>query len=469
MKRDLTQGSIGKTLVRFTIPLILSGLLQQVFNWVDAFIVGNVEGELALAGIGATASIYNLFVTVIVGFTSGVSVLAAQKYGMGERETLKRILSSFTLLLGGVFFVIAALGIPLTDPVLALLDTPANIVSVGKEYLQILFAGIPFLAVYNTYSAVLRGLGDSKAPFLSVLVCSGVNVALDIVFVMVLRYGAAGAAAATVVSQMTMTVFVIGYTVKKYSILRFRFNRIGISKSIIIKGAKYSLPPAVQCGTSSVGNLVLQRFMNGFGEQTVAAITTSYRIDSVIILPIVNFGSGIATLVAQNMGAGRQQRAKKVLKTGSVMIAVVSLCLTALILVAGGGLISMFGLTAESVDIGKSFFLSIASCYIVYGLAMALRGYLEGTGDMLFSGIAGIAALGVRIVASYAFAALFGNMVIAYAEAFSWVVLLIVYLLRFLQKQPQNRSAPDNSADKPISSRRLTSPEGAMTGKNEGG
>lgn len=132
MKQDLTQGNIAKSLIFFTVPLILSGLLQQIFNWVDAFIVGNINGELALAGIGATTSIYNLFVTVIVGFTSGISVLAAQQYGRGEKETLKDILSSFTLLLGGIFLTLSLLGILFASPILTLLDTPVNIFSIGK-------------------------------------------------------------------------------------------------------------------------------------------------------------------------------------------------------------------------------------------------------------------------------------------------------------------------------------------------
>ena len=432
MKNDMTQGNIVKILVLFTIPLILSGLLQQIFNWVDAFIVGNVEGELALAGIGATTSIYNLFITVITGFTSGISVLAAQQCGMGEEHKLRKTLSTFVVLLGGVFLVIAFLGILFTDSILILLNTPENIFATARGYLQILFVGIPFLAVYNIYSAVLRGIGDSRAPFLSVLVCSGVNVILDLLFVVVLRFGAAGAAAATVISQSVLTIFIVVYAIKKYHHLRFRFDGKIIEKTILTRGSRFSLPPAVQSGTSSIGNLVLQRFMNGFGEQTVAAITTAYRVDSVIILPIVNFGSGIATVVAQNIGAGNQVRAKKALKAGMFMIAVVSLCLTALVLLAGGKLIAMFGLTKESVEIGKSFFRAIASCYIVYGLAMAVRGFLEGTGDMLFSGIAGIASLGVRIASSYVFAAQFGNMVIAYAEAFSWVALLAIYIVRFL-------------------------------------
>ena len=175
--------------------------------------------------------------------------------------------------------------------------------------------------------------------------------------------------------------------------------------------------------------------MNGFGEQTVAAITTAYRIDSVILLPVVNFGSGIATVVAQNIGAGNRERAGKVLKTGAVMIAVVSLCLTALMLIAGKSLLAMFGLTAEAVAIGTAFFRSIASCYLIYGLAMAMRGYLEGTGALLFSGIAGIAALGVRITVSYLFAARFGNRVIGYAEAFSWAVLLLIYFTRLFRSR----------------------------------
>lgn len=286
---------------------------------------------------------------------------------------------------------------------------------------------------------MLRGLGDSRAAFLSVLVCSVFNAVLDLVFVAGLRFGAAGAAAATVLSQAAMTAFVIAYAVRKYPVLRFRPGPGAVRRAFLLESIRFSLPPAIQSGASSVGNLFLQRFMNGFGEQTVAAITTAYRVDSVILLPVVNFGSGIATVVAQNIGAGDQERAKETLKTGSIMIAAVSLCLTGLVLLAGEYLIAMFGLTAGSVAIGKSFFRAIASCYVVYGIAMALRGYLEGRGDMLFSGAVGIASLGVRIAASYALAARFGNMVIAYAEAISWVFLIVVYLIRFLSIR---RSAP---------------------------
>lgn len=190
----MPQGKIGKELILFTVPLILSGLLQQIFNWVDAF---------------------------IVGFTTGISVLTAQIFGKGEKEKITDILFTFVIILGMGFFVIALFGFFSADEILTLLNTPGDIFGISKEYLKFLVMGIPCLAVYNAYSA------------------------------------------------------------------------------------------ALQAGISSVGNIVLQRFMNGFGQQTVAAITTAYRVDSDIILPIVNFGSGIATIVAQNTGAGNKEQAKR--------------------------------------------------------------------------------------------------------------------------------------------------------------
>lgn len=430
MKNDMTQGNIAMALTRFTIPLVLSGVFQQLFNWVDAFIVGNVEGELALAGIGAVTATYSMFVMIIVGFTSGLSVLAAQRFGMGRGEELKYILASFSLVLGGIFLVICGLGAVFTQQLLVLLDTPEDIFQNVEHYLRIMFAGIPFLAVYNTFCAVLRGMGDSRAPFLSVLVCSVINVALDLIFVAGLRLGTAGAAAATVLSQIAMTVYLTAYTFQRYPVLQLRFGRELFHRETAGAGSRFGLPPAIQSGTTSFGNILLQRFMNGFGEQTVAAITTAYRVDTVLLLPIVNFGSGIATVVAQNIGAGRPERARQALKSGMLMIVGVSVCLTLIILLAGEFLIAMFGLTPESVEIGGHFFRRLASFYVVYGLAMAVRGYLEGLGDMTFSGIAGIAGLAVRITASYTLAGVFGQMVIAYAEAISWLVLLLLYLLR---------------------------------------
>ncbi|MDH6365442.1 putative MATE family efflux protein [Enterococcus sp. PF1-24] len=434
MAKDMTKGSIVKTLLNFTLPLIMSGLLQQLFNWVDAFIVGNIEGELALAAIGSTGSIYNVFIMVIVGFTSGLAVLAAQQYGLKQFEKLKGNLTTFTILLGGICLVIVSLGIIFSKELLTALATPLNIFQLADSYLKILLVGMPFLTVYNVYSAILRGMGDSQAPFLAILVSSVANVALDFIFVGILHYGVAGAAVATMISQVLMTLFIMIYSWQKYPQLRFSFKEKLINQEALVLGLRFGAPLAIQSGVSSMGNLLLQRFMNGFGELTVAAITTAYRVDSVILLPIINLGSGLATVVGQNIGSGNDKRARKALVAGGVMLAVVSIALTGVVLLIGGPLIAMFGLTTEAIVIGKRFFFTIASFYLIYGLATAFRGYLEGMGDMVFSGVAGIVALITRIIASYSFADYFGDKIIAYAEAFSWVVLLILYVLRFWQK-----------------------------------
>ena len=342
---------------------------------------------------------------------------------MGEKRKIAGTLSSYSVLLGLLFAAISLVGILSTDRILTVLRTPENIFASAKDYLEILLAGIPFLAVYNTYSAVLRGIGNSRAPFLAVLVSSAANVILDIAFVAGLGYGAAGAAAATVIAQAAMTVFVIIYTGRNYPFLRFSFFAELRNLRPSGLGARFGLPPAIQSGASSCGNVFLQQFMNGFGEQTVAAITTAYRVDTVIFLPIINFGSGIGTLVAQNIGSGDKKQAQRVFKAGLFIMAGISLGLTLLVFLLGGRLIAMFGLTAGSVRIGENFFRSIAGFYFIYGLSMAVRGYLEGCGDMVFSGAAGILSLLVWILCSYAFKPAFGNMVVAYAEAFSWIFL----------------------------------------------
>ena len=439
MKGRSETADIMKTLARFSLPLILSGILQQLYNWVDAFIVGNVDGELALAAIGATGTVVNFYLTAITGFTLGLTILVAQKYGSGQMDYIPRVLSTYAMLFGGLFLALSALGVGLSGPMLRLLHTTADTVLLAEQYLRIIFAGVPFLAVYNVYSAALRGIGDTRAPFFAILLSSAVNVVLDILFVGVFRWSVAGAALATVISQAAMTVFLVAYTAKQHPLLRFRPGKSAFDRAALVQGAHLGVPPMIQSSVSAFGGLLLQNFMNGFGTQTVAAITTAYRIDSIILLPIVNLGSGISTVVAQNHGAGEEKRARRTFAVGSGMMAVVSLLMTALVIPTGGFLIAMFGVGPEATEIGRRFFQCIAGFYVVNGMAMAVRGYLEGLGDVTYSSAAGIASLVFRIAASYALAGFFGSMVIAYAEAFSWGLLLLLYLFRLawkLRRQP---------------------------------
>ncbi|MCF0150517.1 MAG: polysaccharide biosynthesis C-terminal domain-containing protein, partial [Firmicutes bacterium] len=224
MNKDLTTGNLVKILPAFTLPLILSAMLQQMFNWVDAFIVGNFAGETALAGIGATHSLYNLFIMIISGFSSGLAVLIGQSYGKDDHDTIRSLMAAFSTIFAGLMVIVAVLGSVLMDPVLLLLDTPAQILPDAATYLRVIFAGVPFLAVYNVVSVTLRGIGNSKAPFYAILVSSVCNVFLDLLFVAGFGMGVFGAAVATAAAQMAMTVFIVFYAFAKYPFLRIRFS-----------------------------------------------------------------------------------------------------------------------------------------------------------------------------------------------------------------------------------------------------
>lgn len=436
-----------KKLTAFSVPLILSGLLQQLFNWVDALIVGNFIGEAALAGVGATSALYNLFITALLGFTSGLSVLFAQQYGEGKHGDNARLLARHSVLLTAAAVVVALLGIGFIDFVLKLMDTPAPLIHDAREYLRVILTGIPFLALYNVYAAALRGMGNSRAPFVAVLISSAANAVLDYVFIVLCGGGVGAAAAATVLSQVVMTLYTVLYTTVRHPQMRFAPWRLRACRGAGRAGAKYGAPLAVQSSVSSIGNLFLQRFMNGFGGQTVAAITTAYRVDSVLFLPIINFSAAISTLVAQETGAGDHRAARRIFRLGTAMMAVMSLTLTLVILMAGRALMSIFGLTAESVRIGERFFRSIAGFYLIYGLSMSIRGYLEGTSDLMFSGVIGVCSLGVRILCSYLFCEIWGNMVVAYAEAISWIFLLSAFALRYWTRKRRGEGQSRGGAD----------------------
>ena len=435
--------NIAVALVKFCTPLILSGILQQLYNWADAFIVGNYNGEGALAAVGAVWAINNLYLMVILGFNTGLAILIAQKYGSGEMDEIRKILSTFLAVFVVLVTVISVLAFVTAKPVLRIMETPEDIFACSEIYLKIICIGMPFLAVYNLYSATLRAIGDSRAPFLAVLVSSVINVILDIILVAVFKWGVAGAAYATIISQIAMTVFLVVYGIKKHPEIKINIGRGMIHRDCISKSISFGVPPMLQSCITSLGNTILQGFMNTFGTATVAAITTAYRVDSIALLPVIYLGSGISTLVAQNYGAGDKKRAWKVFTVGTVIMIPVAVILTVLVVLFGGFIVEIFGVGPEAVDIGARFFRCIGTFYTVFGISMALRGYVEGMGGVVYSSIFSVTSLGVRLALSYILKAYFDNMVIAYAEGISWVLQMILFAVGIflIRRKEENKSA----------------------------
>lgn len=432
MAVNMTEGNILKNLIKFSIPLILSGIMHQLYNWADSFIVGNVEGQNALASIGTTTYINAIFMVIIIGFTMGLSILAGQQYGRGEDTKLVQDLSTFTIILGGISIIVTILGYLSSNSILNILHTPEEIFKNASDYLKIIMIGIPFIAVYNIYSAVLRGMGDSKAPMYSILISTIINIFLDIVFVYYFRFGVKGAAFATVFSQIIMAIFIIFYTVKTYEYLKFRIEKNSVDIVILKEGIKLGLPVAIQSSVNSIGYLTLQNFMNGFGVNTVAAITTCYKADSLVMMPIHNLSSSISTFVAQNIGAKNTKRAKECVNTGLKIMATMSLLLAVIMLFVGVKLIYLFGLRDESLEIGRNYFISECRFYVILGIGMTFKGYLEGRGDVKFTSVAGVLTLMIQIVFSYILVGFYSNMVIAYAEGYAWTFETVLFIIRYL-------------------------------------
>ena len=426
--------SIAKELISFSLPLIMSGILQQLYSWADAFILGHAEGELQLAAVGATGSISMLLTNTIIGFTLGLSILGAQEFGRGNNHKVKQLLAAFLPLLLILYTLLSACALIFASPILSIMDTPAEIFGYSLSYLKIILIGVPFLAVYNLYASLLRALGNTKAAFYAVLISSVMNVVLDILFVVILPFGVAGAAIATVVSQIAMTVFMVWYGSSRYPELHLE-KGAAFDKEVFRQGLAFALPPTIQNSVTSFGNLILQNFMNGFGASTVLAITTAYRVDSIMLLPVINLGAAVSSLTARSKGAGDRARIKSYLKTGLVLMVAVAAVLSVFMFVLGAQFVAIFGVTGEALEIGRQFFRDLSNFYVLFGIAVVLRSVLEGLGDITYCSIMGIFTLGVRIAGSYMLRPLLLNRTIAIAEGVAWISMVLVMLVRVIYRR----------------------------------
>ena len=434
-KIDMIRGSIIKSAALFALPICVGNILQQLYGTVDTLVVGNFCDSAALAAVGTATQPMEILLCVFLGIGNGASILVSQEMGRRNADGLRMLVRTAVWFLYLCAIPVTILAMFVGPALLRLMQVPADAFDHAVLYLRITALGTLGNLGYNMNAGILRGLGDSRIPFLSILVSSLINVLLDILFVAELRWGVLGAAAATVLSQAIMTVFIVLYGTSKYPWLKSGYRKESFCGAVVRDGLRYGLPPMVQSSISALGSLVLQDFMNRFGTDTVTAITTAYRIDTLILLPIVNLGSGISTVTAHSHGAGDTIRTRKTLTAGTILTLVVSAFLTGLVIPTGGKIIALFGAGTAAVAIGSAFFHRIAFFYPIFGLTTAFRGYLEGRGDLVYSSAAGLVSLAVRIIASYAMAPRFGNMTIAYAEMVSWVWLLVMYLFRLAAKK----------------------------------
>lgn len=392
----IVDGVIWKQLLIFFIPIMFGTFFQQLYNTVDAVIVGQFVSKQALAAVGgSTAQIVNLLIGFFVGLASGASVIVSQFYGAGERENVSRAVHTALMLAicGGA--VMTVLGLVFAPHLLKLMNTPSDTIELSATYLRIVFLAMIPNMIYNVGSGILRAVGDSRRPLYFLIAGCLVNVALDVVFVLWLRMGVAGVAIATSIAQLISAILVCITLSRAEDSYRLNLKKIRADKKLLGETVRIGLPSGLQAVMYSLSNMTITTCINGFGTSTVAAWVALGKVDALVWLIISAFGVSIMTFVGQNYGAHRSDRVRKSLKVCSLMSLVVVAALSVLLAVFGKVFFGLFTKDTEVVGIAYRMLLYMAPIYWLYIPIEMISGTLRGMGDTLVPTI--ITAMGICV------------------------------------------------------------------------
>ncbi|MCC0702148.1 MATE family efflux transporter [Clostridioides sp. ES-S-0049-02] len=430
--KDLTTGHEGKSIFFFAMPMLIGSLFQQLYNTADSIIVGRFIGKEAMAAVSGANPIMFLLVAMLMGVSLGFSILISQFYGSGDLKKVKATIDTTYILLFIGSILISVIGIVFGGPMLKLMNTPESVFNQSKLYLTIIFGGILFSAGYNSVSAILRGLGDSVTPLYFLIIATILNIVLDLIFIVVLKMGVEGVALATIMAQAVSFIISIIYLNKKHEVLKFKIKGIVYDNKIFKDGLRLGLPSGVQQMLFSIGNMALQFLVNGYGTSAMAAFGAGLRIENFISLPIMNLGSAVSTFVAQNIGAGENERVRKGIRESIKMALILAIVVVALILLFRENLISLFNTDKDVIKIGSSYLFIIGPFFLFIGTSFVLSSAMKGAGDSMFALMSSVVSLWLgRIPASYLFSRLFGTDGIWMGIPFGWTLGLIVTVIYY--------------------------------------
>jgi putative MATE family efflux protein len=434
MAKDMTKGSETKLILLFALPIMGGLILQQLYNTVDSVVVGRYLGEAALSAVGTCAALTMFMVSFAAGLSNGAGIVFAQFFGAKQFVDLRKSLSTALYLLTGLGILITALGVILARPLLStLLSTPDEILSTSMQYFRIYCIGLIFQFIYNVIAAALRSVGDSKATLIFLLISSVLNVILDLVFVLSFGWGVAGTAVATVISQIVSAVVSVFYMWKRYEIYRIRAEETSfdMEKSAFI--LKLGVPTMIQMCIVSVGNVLVQRVINGFGTSAIAAATAAGRIENYMFIPCQGFNNGVSTFTGQNMGAGNIDRVYSGWRKALKLVIPIALVIAAGLVIFSTQLISLFGVEGMALTLGIKHLRFMAPFFILFAIYMTTTGVLSGAGDVIAATTITLSTLAVRVVSTYIFAYIFGFWFASlyYAVPLGWVVAFTWVMIRF--------------------------------------
>lgn len=418
--------SPGKALLFFALPIILGNLFQQFYNIVDSIVVGRFVGEEALAAVGASYAITNVFIAVAIGGGMGSSVIVSQFLGAKEPGRMKTAISTTLLNFLCISIVLAVFGLTANDWILRNLKVPDNVFADASLYLRIYFIGLPFLFMYNVQASVFNSLGDSKTPLRLLIFSSLLNIFLDLLFVVRFQRGVEGVAVATLIAQGVSAVISFVLLLKKlrqyaHKSAEFHFY----DGKIMVSTMRVALPSILQQSIVHMGILLVQSVVNTFGSAVMAGYSAGTRIESISIVPMIAMGNAMSTFTAQNMGAGNVKRVKQGYKACYMVLACFAVILCLSIQLFGYEFVSAFldqDSSKAAFDTAMAYSGFISFFFILIGLKSTTDGLLRGAGDVVAFTVANLANLTLRVFVANYFAPRYGVEFVWYAVPIGWGV-----------------------------------------------
>ena len=446
---NMTAGKPLSLIVSFALPLMLGNVFQQLYTVVDTAVVGKALGVGALAALGAADWLNWMLLSVIQGLTQGFGILMAQNFGARQTEQLRRSIggSVFLSAIGAAFFL--AVGQLMILPVLRLLQTPEEILPGGSLYLRVMFGGIPIVMAYNLLACILRSMGDGKTPLIAMVIASFVNIGLDLLFVLVFRWGIAGAAAATLIAQICASVLCL-LQLRKFSDLQLKMSDFLPDRHLAAHLLRLGSPVALQNAIISVGGMIVQTVINSFGVVFIAGITATNKLYGVLEMAATSYGYAMITYTGQNLGAGKLRRIRSGMRAALGVSLLTSLVIAAVMLVFGKWIVGCFisGTPQEiaaATQIGYGYLVVMSVCLPILYVLHVLRSCVQGAGNTVLPMVSGIAEFVMRTGAALLLPMVMGETGIYYAEVLAWLgatlILIPSYFLVMGKHQRESRES----------------------------
>lgn len=408
MTKDLTHGPITKTMLLFAVPMILGNLLQQLYNVADTLIVGQFLGPDALAAVGSSYTLMTFLTSILLGLCMGSGAVFSIRCGEQNQEGLKISIVHSFVMIAALSIILNVLVFVFIDPILHFLKVPDSIYGMMRSYLWIIFYGITATFFYNFFASLLRAAGNSVTPLLFLGICALLNIVLDLLFVIRFHWGAAGAAAATVIAQYVSGLGLFAYTFLYFPEFRFSLKGISLKKTVFSEIARFSSLTCLQQSVMNLGILMVQGLVNSFGPAVMAAFAAAVKIDSFAYMPVQDFGNAFSTFTAQNFGAKKQDRIRAGMKSAVFCSVIFCLLISLCVFLFARPLMLLFVKPSETkiLSIGIQYLRIEGSFYFGIGCLFLLYGFYRAVERPGMSVVLTIISLGTRVLLAYILSAI---------------------------------------------------------------